>query len=289
MPSAVEPSYVNRLAALLFGADRFNGRTIAAMTVYIDESGSQRVFVIGAYLARVEQWNTFTERWAAILREAGLVEIGENGKERLLPFHMTDYENRQPPFDSWDNHKRVQVISQLIDTINDTIDCALICRMPLALFEVAIPPSIRKDKKFLYMACFHSVYLKLLRLAKLNSIERLPLVFDRNREVSNFVVGVDKWMRKLIPEVKDYIGTLAFEDKEYFLPLQAADILAYESMKNADNIALANGLKRRSWGRLNRKRYGFHDHDEKSLADLVRSFVSIQGPEPWREWLKPES
>jgi hypothetical protein len=258
---------------------------MAAIQTFLDESGSERVFVIAAYLATTEKWTAFEKRWAEILRSAKHFEAA-NDEARLLPFHMTDYENRQPPYDSWPNDKRVQVICDLIDAINDSVDSALICRMPLALFEAAIPPTLRGGKKFLYMACFHSIYIGLLGVSKLNSLGRMPLFLDRNREVCGHVLDIDKQTRGLVPEIETYIGSLTFDNKANLIPLQAADILAYEAMKNADNLVLQNGKSRRSFERLNRKRYGYHDHDEKSILELVRVFMSVRGTEEWRTWFE---
>jgi hypothetical protein len=254
------------------------------MQAFLDESGSQRVFVIAGYLATAEKWEAFGKRWQEILEAANHVRV-VTGNEQLLPFHMTDYQNRQPPYDAWSNQKRIQVICDLIDAINDTIDSALICRMPLPLFNGAIPPALRKDKKFLYMACFHSLYIELLAISTLNSLDRLPLFLDRNREVRHHVLTVDQKTRELVPEIEKYVGTLTFGDKTCLLPLQAADILAYEAMKNADNIALDNGRTRQSFERLKKKRYGYHDHNEKSILELVQFFMTTRGIEEWKEWL----
>src|ERR1017187_4133979 len=96
----------------------------------------------------------------------------------------------------------------------------------------------------------------------------------------------DKQTRGLVPEIETYIGSLTFDNKANLIPLQAADILAYEAMKNADNLVLQNGKSRRSFERLNRKRYGYHDHDEKSILELVRFFMSVRGTEEWRTWFE---
>ncbi|HXP63411.1 MAG TPA: hypothetical protein VN829_23110, partial [Dongiaceae bacterium] len=87
---------------------------MAAYKFFVDESESPRVAVLAGFSATVDEWDSFTVRWQAILRDAGHVDA----HQEVLPFHMTDFESRHPPYDTWSDVKRIKVIKALIDTIN---------------------------------------------------------------------------------------------------------------------------------------------------------------------------
>ena len=69
---------------------------MAAIQTFLDESGSERVFVIAAYLATTEKWTAFEKRWAEILRSAKHFEAA-NDEARLLPFHILTMKTASRP------------------------------------------------------------------------------------------------------------------------------------------------------------------------------------------------
>jgi hypothetical protein len=246
---------------------------VAAMKMYIDESGSSRVFVVAGYLGTVAKWDAFDVGWTDALTKAGHFEKLPNsdGSRCLRPFHMTDFDSPQNTYyRDWDKERKTSLIIDLIDVINDTVDCAFSCVLPLVLFEGVLPPSFQSDKTFTYMTCLKQVFTKTLEAAvKFPQGERMSLLLDRNVEVSATALHVMNFIAEKFPEYDDMIGPFVYDSKTKLLPLQAADILAHEVMKNRDNKILQNGKTRKSYQRLHKHRYITFDHDEESVDALT--------------------
>jgi hypothetical protein len=245
---------------------------MATVEFYLDESGSPRIFVLAGYYATEERWIDFEAKWQEILRDAG----HERGNGEILPFHMTDFEHRQAPFDGWDNQKRIEVISGLLDCINETVDGALIVALPLSLYRTKLPMNshLKVDHPLhrcnQYMACLYRLYLGVVTLLESNAhIERISFIFDRNKIVSGMVQSVLQHLADTFPELGARIAPPRFEDKTQCIPLQAADILAYESMKHRDNKVLESDRPiRKSYDRLKKSRYLAFDYSEKSMEEI---------------------
>lgn len=142
------------------------------------------------------------------------------------------------------------------------------------IYEEMIPPGVRHGKTFTYMACLKQFFMMTLTLAGVPNLERAPLIFDRNSEVSGMAVPVLQTALEADPNVDKVLGPVIYESKAQFLPLQAADILAHEVMKNRDNKALRNGKTRKSYDRLDKSHYITYEFDRDKLQDLKEELAA---------------
>jgi hypothetical protein len=243
------------------------------MKMYIDESGSARVFAVAGYLGTLEKWVAFDDKWNRILMEADHFEREScpDGRRSLRPFHLSDFDNPENTYyKNWTQDRKVALISALIDTINETIDCAFTCLLPLELYEEMVPKGIRHGKTFTYMACLKQVFAKVLEaLVRFPQKARTPLFFDRNDEVAGMAIPVMNHILDTYPHFEEILGPFTYDSKTKFLGLQAADILAHEMMKQRDNEVLKNGKRRRSYERLDKRRYLTFEYNRESMNDLM--------------------
>ena len=255
-----------------------------AAIIYGDESGSSNVFVLSTYMASVENWARFEGAWKSILREAGLED---DSTGRLRPFHMADFESRFDPFGDWDATKRVMVLRQLIDAIREANALGVSVALPLALYQKGmhvnahLPLDHPLHRIMQYMMCFYGLHLFLLASANLlNLSEPIPMVMDRNEVSAGMVQGVLDLTAKEFPQIRELIDPVVFQDKSIMVPLQAADILAYETMKHRDNAISQSGRPiRRSFDYLlgDRKRHISRDCDEKFIAEIASLWPEVSG------------
>ena len=261
------------------------GKYVAALAVYGDESGSSRVFVLSIYIAQVERWAALEFEWKAILEDAGLKD--QDGK--VLPFHMADFESRIKPFDTWSNDKRKAVLGSLIKTIHTAEAYGFSVALPLHQYQtLKINPHLQMDHRLHrvmhYMICFYSLHVPLMKLAgALRLPEPIPVVMDRNNVTAGMVQTVMDMFYKQEAEISKLLDPPVFRDKSIVTPIQAADILAYESMKHRDNQLLGSGRKvRKSFDLLlgDRQRHKSLDYDEANaprLLSMMREGLSELG------------
>ena len=118
------------------------------------------------------------------------------------------------------------------------------------------------------MVCMEKVYLKTVEMLYKFPQERMPMVCDRNKDVAECFLHVHNYCADRVPGYDEKLGPLTFDGKENCLPLQAADLLAYEIMKHADNRLLSNGKRRKSYDSLDKRNYLTFDYDDLSVAAL---------------------
>lgn len=264
---------VRRMADLLLPPPN-GGRRLGAYKFFVDESesGLGTVSVLTGFSATVDSWQKLSARWSEILMAAEHFDANGN----LMAFHMCDYENAHPPYDSWDSGKRKSVICDLIDTINECVEGALIVGLPWDLYySVArinwgMVKDSKEHRKARYMTCLYPMFLVLLATLKNPPpCDRVPIVFDRNKTVSGAALDVMNKVIEDVPGANDLIGPIAFDSKDKFIPLQAADILAYEAMKYRDNKIQNQAFTRRSRERLDRSNWNSFDYDIPHLTTII--------------------
>ena len=230
----------------------------------IDESASPRVFSVTGVLSSMALWSKLEDSWGLALTDAG---------PDIRVFHMSDFENRRPPFDTLSNDRRIKLISALIDSINAIRPMIISARLELPMADSILPTDIRQaDRlKLLYVVCFSAVYGELYRWLRDETVFEcgpVPLVLDRNHDVHHMITTIDASLRKAHPQFDDILGPLVFDGRERCVSLQVADAVAYEVMKHMDNRILANGKTRRSYQRL-MKIGSIREYDEPDLRSTI--------------------
>lgn len=230
--------------------------TIAA---YFDESGthagSEAVAVAG-YLATPEEWESFEVEWRAALAEWGLDY-----------FHMSKFANRIGEYASWTEDDRRERFVRLVNITNKHVLGSVGTVIPLALYDATFSvggPARAKTGGPYGLAAF------------CNMMSVADLVRDLRGEPSvayvleSGAVGRHQITKLLLDNMNDpesqkqfRLLSLAFQDKRQFVPLQAADILAYElylhlprqlgrspRLSRTHNLTLLKSVPS-SWGYLN--------------------------------------
>jgi hypothetical protein len=229
------------------------------MDFYFDESGSHAgtpAFVVAGYLATSAQWLAFEERWIAALHDFG-----------VDCFHMHELEHRSVKFKGWTTETAISLQSRLIEIINQTVMIGICCGLTVADYEAATPPQCHRNIRFAYLMCFYEC----LTGARLYMEERKPsepvrFIFDQNKEFSPMMHQVYNAARREW-DYPDWMGPLSFEDRRRFVPLQAADLLAYEMFKHMTHRSVE------PW-RKNRKSLMALDTGWYSLKQLRRDDIS---------------
>lgn len=224
------------------------------LVAYFDESGScdetdrprgeTAVFAVAGYVARVEQWESFEQVWKSALYECGIES----------PFHMSEYESRKGQYASWNNEKRVAAINRLATIINAHVEVgvgrAVIVSDYRALIreEKELVAGLELDNDFIrpHAFCLRMAleWLLLDFLPTLPGNEKLRVVFEKFGKgwgdlcmYYNKIIANSPWGLRL--------ERLISSSPEDAVPLQAADILAYETFKHVTNTVVFRQYRQR--------------------------------------------
>ena len=235
---------------------------VAVLTVYLDESYNQHtakdpndplMYTVGCWLSSVNDWNKFEKEWNAALRSAGIEW-----------FHMSEFESRLGDYEDWGDLKRVGVLKRLHRVVKTNTMYGLANSVNCAEFDEIIntPELKRQYGKTYYSFNVRMIMLTMAHFALLNNhpgpinyvfaelkgqgneLDRIFRERLKDREAKNHFRLSSMWTKGLMRDVG---------------PLQAADIVAYETNKRAVSIFSGKPtFMRRSLQNLVSGIYGAH-------------------------------
>jgi len=196
---------------------------------YCDESyKDKRVYVIGGYVGRRKTWESLARRWKARRLQDG-----------VSCFHAADCESGWEEFEHLSKDERRELKADLIEIVNEH---------PVSGFGSAIliddwhivRESHPKGPDVLgqspYFLCFQLVLSALAeRFNEENPGVRTSLVFEEQEELSGRAKALYDDFKKLNSSYAPRLTTLTYASKKEFVPLEVADNVAYEVMKEILN------------------------------------------------------
>ena len=211
------------------------------LAAYFDESYNHRtarnpkdplIYTVAGCLSTVARWKKFEKQWQLELNLAG-----------VSAFHMKDYEARQGEYRDWSNEQRVRVLKRLHKIIKGCMIYGCAASLNCADFDEKIGSTPRLANHF--GKTYYDFDVRLC-VKELNEwcdrhqyTDKMLYVFSElNRQGS----ALDRMFREVLasPALTHRYRTndrwVKGSMKEC-VPLQAADILAYELNKRAVNSA----------------------------------------------------
>lgn len=202
------------------------------LAAYFDESGTHKgspILAVAGYVSTVPKWKRFQREWMEALRTA-----------KVDCFHMSEYENRKGIFADWSQRKRIAVIKRLTEIIKTN-----------ALHGVAAAVIVNDYKEIVgqakgtfspYTFCVVRCMVQIARWAKKSYQEgRIAYIFENGAGYGGEIEKkkMDLISNTLVKEAYRY-QSLTFCNKRTLIPLQAADVIAYETMKHCKNHYLSD-------------------------------------------------
>jgi hypothetical protein len=229
---------------------------------YFDESWDQhqnKILVIGGMIGRYEEWSKIEWPWKQLLEKyeieyyrASEAEFarGQFDKE---PYRTGDSSTTAKQYDLLR-----KVRQDFFDVVTRGVVSGLAIGIPLEIFrEVAnTPERLEKFGGTPYYLCGHMAMLRLLKAEKyeINSKDLMAFIFDRQEAFDAEMLKVHAALATPRCEFHAQVGSITFDDKRRFIPLQVADTLAYEARKDLERkLANPNAAERPEFTRLKDK------------------------------------
>lgn len=258
------------------------------LTTYLDETGHSRderqKFVgIAGLMAKADDWERFERRWKRTLT-----------KFQLPYIHMKE---RATLFEGWRKSKLDKLSATLWEIIRDTKAIPLGSIIPMDDFR-ALEPELRKylkDPYYLAMQnCVSLATIPALPGAREWKDARVAIVFSdqvqfKNEAMRLYDAIVKEWNQPIVGRgnvvphrnvQRDRVDAPVFRDMRVLLPLQAADMVAYEIYKEYEREYYKQTRKRR-YGYLQIERlcnevfnvpvYMIMRHTKESLRNHIRT------------------
>lgn len=199
---------------------------------YFDDSGQEaqadhRHVCMAGYLAHDSYWYRFNNMWHHLLLQRGIPAV-----------HMKEWLNTARE-KGWTSEEQKEALSDFITTIKQ-------CR--LIGFGVAVdadvwrklPHSRRKNFGNAQDFCFQRIMRRVVdRFAGAKDHDMVSVVFDQDFGHARRRLGLLDHLRKVDSRITNIIGSISFSNSQFYYPLQAADILAWQTRRHLENQALS--------------------------------------------------
>lgn len=252
------------------------------LNAYMDESSDERkkkVQCIAGLLAPAAQWNCIWGAWAQLLLRHGITE-----------YHSKECLAGEGEFDQFEPPEREDIHTDFVNVIlrsEGTIATATMILLPDfpeyadALERRRVLPrkgAVNGPLRDPYFMAFEHAVQEMARdrsVSALPSNERIAFVFDQHH-LSGRAGGLFHGLLAKESDYRNRLGPCAFEDSEAFLPLQAADVIAYEYRRYAEEVWLEKKEPREAFVELAAKFGGGWRIDTKEFERLS----NLLGPAP---------
>lgn len=204
-------------------------RRFMILRAYIDDSYDNHVFVLGGYVGTTQQFERMADEWMDALKAFGFLpelhmaefwqRFGEKSKERLEPFISIAERNS------------LYEVSAFLDMK----DFQRVC-------DIYGMTGMDADPYYAILNLFTSGFSKAMLDGGIH--EKVDLVFDRQSQKKRVLKAWDAFIETAPPAQRNFIrGEPRYEDSEEFMPLQAADMLAWWARKRfaVDRFGVTTG------------------------------------------------
>src|SRR5271157_1125684 len=243
--------------------------------VFFDDSGKlggDGDFVcMAGYIADGEAWDNFTNKWALLLLKHGLPYIH---MREFIPLKGV-YRNL-----NWDNTRRDEVLAEFIDLIREHVIAGFGIGVDAKYFR-SMSKDVKRELGDPHMFCFQRILRVVVK--KLRSVGyegTMSPIFDDCEQYSTRCYRMWSRWRVKEPDFGRLVPSITFADDKVYAPLQAADILAWESHKQLKQEA-ANYKPRKQFERLMQSTtpgygldYGSEVWEKSGLDELYRLLKS---------------
>jgi len=195
---------------------------------FCDESHDERdrVFTLAGFIGDESEWALLADKWQERCTKDG-----------VDCYHASDCAGQWKDFAHLSDSQCIALNTDLITYMTET-------RLKGFAISISIPDFVKvsqsgdKARGILGPSpYFLGMQMLLLRICEDISVnnpdEPMPFVFDRNEAVSGEAKRIWDDLRAKNPRLATYMRSLTYEDKQQMIPLQVADELAFEAMKNA--------------------------------------------------------
>lgn len=202
---------------------RAGQRLLVTLQAFIDDSYTRGgVFVLGGYIAAAETWAHFSKAWEELLP---LGTRAKNGKFHFKMSEMARHMDRVRAFyNVIENHDLIEVWCKIDEGDIERAKARILIpgtEIDWAYFNRPFTLAYR-----CLLDVFHANRVKGATILPLS--EKIDFIFDNHSEKKQILDAWDGYLAARPEAIRNWYGaTPRFEDDQDFLPLQAADLIAW--------------------------------------------------------------
>lgn len=235
------------------------------LKAYMDESGTDEaspVLTVGTYIGRPAAWADWAKKWRA-------------AKKPIKVYHAVDAANLRGEFSALSNSDVGALFAKLAPIIADSSLAGMVVGIHMGEYRKAIAahPTLSDIFPSPYSACFQWTVQTILNWGLVSdSRERIAFAHETNSFMGEATEAF-AWVKEKGNPGQVPI-TLSFGGKSDYMPLQTADIIAYEGNKRMRDPGKP---ERRAWTALNPDKNiaAFH-YGKDEMPSLIAMLAKVR-------------
>lgn len=216
---------------------------------YIDESYSKNLFTLSCLMATPEEWRKIQNSWEKRFGSIN-AKLAAQGRRLISRYHAADCSSRQGEFRGWSIEEQTDLTKSILRIVKTNPLNVIAYSAPLKDLVTVFPE--HKDDPI--RPCY-ALLLKFLMVEFMCQIEdigkrgmdvsnvRLALVHDRCKYDGILLDAFNSMIADRTFRGKHLFSTITPMSWQECMPLQLADLLAYENFKESERVE--TGRKRR--------------------------------------------
>lgn len=221
-------SSIAQIDSMLFGLSESNRKRwrLCMLQCAVDDSGSDnqgdsRVFVLAGYISDEDRWKDFSKEWSTALN---------HGYRSLEYFKMVEAHSQKNQFDGWPDSERDAKLIELNEIIQKYVlfDVRAILQWKDHEDVQRQYPQYPVSK---YEILFNCLMIQaILGVKNLRVDDVIDFYFDDQNKIGDAALKEYRRQQLTFPQslVRYVAGPPSFKDEKKVLPLQAADLLAWQ-------------------------------------------------------------
>ena len=208
----------------------FEGKNLAFLKSYYDESyshvnASPRWWVVGGCTMSNESWGILSDQWSAVLRDIG-----------ISAYRSSDCNASRNEYEGWNGPRKDELRDRLIKVINQSWrgKCAPICpTFTWSILDLDAFNEISLEYPIIQVSAYEFSILAIVAgsvssITNLSGGHTLSLSFEAGQPVRPHIRAL---LQKIVgSDIR--IVDISFVTKADHVPLQVADMIAYEALKS---------------------------------------------------------
>lgn len=180
-------------------------------------SSNEPYVSFAGWIADIDSWHAFQREWRCHI----------NGR-RIRSLHLHEYMRTHQLGDK----DTGQFLLESAQIINKHVFAGIACAVDCNAFHAVkqIEQDYRDPKRFCFQALIELLLHTFIEIEEQYGLGRgfpFGILFDDHEKYSMECYRLFKYVQKRNPEWRERIGSIAFANDELYLPLQAADFLAW--------------------------------------------------------------